>query len=207
MLGRMPIAECGERLVKLRSGCNGIFVDMEETSRKAQELPKGQCKVRATVALMLRKAQEHLPEGMHLKIIDGFRPLIAQKKIYLHHFRKFKRERHIGDEEAGKITDSWVSNPWKNVPPHSTGGTVDLTIADDEGNDLDMGSPVNSVSRRSLTRSRDISAKARRNRRLLIEAMTGAGFVNYENEWWHWSYGDRRWAVAKHKKAAIYGTR
>jgi len=35
--------------------------------------------------------------------------------------------------------------------------------------------------------------------------MTVAGFVNYPTEWWHWSYGDRYWAYATHRSAAIYG--
>jgi D-alanyl-D-alanine dipeptidase len=35
--------------------------------------------------------------------------------------------------------------------------------------------------------------------------MTGAGFVNYPSEWWHWSYGDRYWAVVTGEPHAIYG--
>jgi zinc D-Ala-D-Ala dipeptidase len=205
LIKRMPIKECGERLVKLRSGRNGIFVDMEEMSRKAQGLPLGQCYVRKAVAVKLIKAQSYLPKGMHLKIIDGFRPISAQKRIYLYYFRKFKREKKMSKDALEAITDDWVSNPWKGVPPHSTGGTVDLTILDKEGMELDMGSLVNSTEDVSATNSRNISKEGRRNRRLLINIMTKSGFVNYMQEWWHWSYGDRRWAVAKRKGAAIYG--
>jgi D-alanyl-D-alanine dipeptidase len=35
--------------------------------------------------------------------------------------------------------------------------------------------------------------------------MTGAGFVNYPYEWWHYSYGDRYWAFVKGTRPAIYG--
>jgi hypothetical protein len=31
------------------------------------------------------------------------------------------------------------------------------------------------------------------------------GFVNYPTEWWHWSYGDRYWALATGAPAACYG--
>jgi hypothetical protein len=34
----------------------------------------------------------------------------------------------------------------------------------------------------------------RANRRRLADALTAVGFVNYPEEWWHFSYGDRLWA-------------
>lgn len=35
--------------------------------------------------------------------------------------------------------------------------------------------------------------------------MTAAGFVNYPSEWWHWSYGDRYWAVCEKQPHALFG--
>ncbi|WP_326954540.1 M15 family metallopeptidase [Amycolatopsis sp. NBC_01286] len=40
---------------------------------------------------------------------------------------------------------------------------------------------------------------------LLIGAMSAGGFVNYPSEWWHWSYGDRYWALATETAHAPYG--
>ena len=31
------------------------------------------------------------------------------------------------------------------------------------------------------------------------------GLVNYPTEWWHWSYGDRYWALISGADAALYG--
>jgi zinc D-Ala-D-Ala dipeptidase len=31
------------------------------------------------------------------------------------------------------------------------------------------------------------------------------GLVNYPTEWWHYSYGDRYWALATGAAAALYG--
>jgi D-alanyl-D-alanine dipeptidase len=31
------------------------------------------------------------------------------------------------------------------------------------------------------------------------------GLHQLPTEWWHWSYGDRYWAFAAHRPAAIYG--
>jgi D-alanyl-D-alanine dipeptidase len=39
----------------------------------------------------------------------------------------------------------------------------------------------------------------------LIENLEKAGFVNYPAEWWHWSHGDRYWAVVTKNNFAIYG--
>ena len=50
-----------------------------------------------------------------------------------------------------------------------------------------------------------VAAQARHNRNLLARAMGGAGFVNYPTEWWHWSYGDRYWALISKADSAIYG--
>lgn len=43
-----------------------------------------------------------------------------------------------------------------------------------------------------------------RNRQLLVDVMTSAGFVNYGHDWWHYSYGDRYWAYATGSDTAIY---
>jgi D-alanyl-D-alanine dipeptidase len=50
-----------------------------------------------------------------------------------------------------------------------------------------------------------LSPKARTNRAVLAEAMSTAGFVNYPTEWWHWSYGDRYWALISGEEHAVYG--
>jgi D-alanyl-D-alanine dipeptidase len=31
------------------------------------------------------------------------------------------------------------------------------------------------------------------------------GLVNYPTEWWHWSFGDRYWALLSETGAALYG--
>lgn len=43
----------------------------------------------------------------------------------------------------------------------------------------------------------------RDNRRLLRNAMEGVGFTIHPNEWWHFDYGNLRWARAT-KKSPIY---
>jgi len=57
----------------------------------------------------------------------------------------------------------------------------------------------------AATATTGLSPEAAYNRRLLYDAMSGAGFSNCRDEWWHWSYGDSAWAVRVGAEAAIYG--
>jgi D-alanyl-D-alanine dipeptidase len=71
---------------------------------------------------------------------------------------------------------------------------------------LDMGSPLNEEGPLMRTGADRIPDYAKKNRRMLLSVMEGAGFVNYGHEWWHFSYGDRYWAYVRHERAAIYGS-
>lgn len=57
----------------------------------------------------------------------------------------------------------------------------------------------------SLTSSKVISAQEQENRKIMSDALSKVGFVNYSTEYWHWSYGDRYWAYHKNEPHAIYG--
>lgn len=46
---------------------------------------------------------------------------------------------------------------------------------------------------------------ARSRRGVLGTALTAVGLVNYPTEWWHWSYGDRYWALETGAAVALYG--
>ncbi|WP_369824157.1 hypothetical protein [Anoxybacillus sp. UARK-01] len=39
---------------------------------------------------------------------------------------------------------------------------------------------------------------------MLAHALQPVGFVNDFTEWWHWSYGDRYWAVMTQANQALY---
>jgi D-alanyl-D-alanine dipeptidase len=55
------------------------------------------------------------------------------------------------------------------------------------------------------TYTKNISPKVAKNRQMLIDIMSEAGFSNYPGEWWHWSYGDSAWAVRVGAENAPYG--
>lgn len=105
------------------------------------------------------------------------------------------------------MASRYVSPP--GVAPHSAGAAVDLTLADADGRELDLGTRMNATPEESAgacyTRAENISDGARSHRAVLSTALTAAGLVNYPTEWWHWSYGDRYWALGTGAAAAHYG--
>ena len=77
------------------------------------------------------------------------------------------------------------------------------------GRELDLGTPVDATPEQSggacYFDAHLAGRHARANRELLARVLRGAGLVNYPTEWWHWSYGDRYWALMTGAIAAVYG--
>ena len=201
---KIPAKENGERLVSLREYSKEICIDIDSVSKKYEGLKDEECFVRESIAIMLSKAQSNLHNGIKIKIFDGYRSMKTQKRIYKIVFNEIKSKNHsLSNKELSLETDTWVANP-KTIPPHTTGGAVDVTLLDKNGNEIDMGGKTNSVGEESLTFCQKISEEAKNNRKILIDIMENAGFVNYPGEWWHWCYGDRMWAYYSGKPYAIF---
>ena len=165
-------------------------------------------RVRAGLAARLRQAARELPRGVHLKFIEGYRPLELQRRYFDSYLHSLREGSPGSDEEQLRmLTSRYVSPP--EIAPHSAGAAIDLTLCSDDGTELDLGTPVNATPEQSggacYTQHPSVRGEARRNRAVLAEALHAAGFVNYPTEWWHWSYGDRYWAMATGASSAIYG--
>lgn len=204
-LMRMPIKDNGEKLVSIEKICPtirmGIAQYIVRMGEKYVDLAK---QVREEAALKLCKAESYLPKGCHLLIICGFRPLDLQKKEYLAMFNKVKKENPDWDDKKVKEETDMRVAPVEIVPPHSTGGAIDLSIVDENGKELCTGTNVDEFTEKTPIDSKKLSSEERENRKMFSQAMTKAGFINYPPEWWHWSYGDRYWAAASKKKYSIY---
>ncbi|MER7458215.1 M15 family metallopeptidase [Micromonospora sp. NPDC126480] len=198
----VPSSDDGDPLIDLRE-----LPELRLDGRAAD--PDGAyARVRRGVAERLLAAQRALPAGLRLLVIEGYRPYQAQLDIFLG-YRDELRSRYPewSAERLHRETTKFVSPV--EVAPHSTGGAVDLTLCDADGTELDLGTAVDATPEASanacFTAARHIPAAARRNRRLLAGALRGAGLVNYPTEWWHWSYGDRYWALLTGATHTRYG--
>lgn len=168
----------------------------------------------------LLKASEHLPKGCRFVIFDGWRPLSLQEDL----FEQYKKELadsnpELNDTALSEATARFVARPDRNLAspsPHSTGGAVDLSIADAGGKLLHMGTGFDDTSERSKTTYfekrvadgetlSETEEQALRNRRLLFHIMSATGFTNYPDEWWHFDYGNQNWALISGAGRAVYG--
>jgi D-alanyl-D-alanine dipeptidase len=198
----IPVAENGEPLVDARE-VRALRVDPRQADRDGSY-----AHVRADVLRRLLLAQRALPDGVRLLIVEGFRPPRLQS-TYFDSYADEMRLANTGasEDRIRELTSAYISPP--EVAPHVSGGAVDLTLCTEDGVELSLGTEVNATPEESdggcRTAAVNISAESRTNRRLMGDAMTAAGFVNYPTEWWHWSYGDRYWALLTGAPAARYG--
>ena len=158
--------------------------------------------LRKEAADRLLHAATFLPKGYAFKIFDAWRPYAVQKSLYDEYFEKVKAETPtLTEEEWHAKAKTFVSFPDKSKKfayVHSSGGAVDLTVVDERGRELDMGTGFDDFSPLAATcalEEREWDNEAKENRRILYHAMTKAGFTNYPAEWWHYDYGDIFWGA------------
>jgi D-alanyl-D-alanine dipeptidase len=194
--------ECGEPLVDLRE-TPGLRID-----RRQADADGSYAHLRLGAQRRLLQAQSLLPAGVRFLVVEGYRPPGLQRR-YFEQYAATLRAAHpdAGPDRIRELASAYISPP--EVAPHVSGGAVDLTLCTADGTELPLGTEVNATPEESAgacrTGAPNIGAEARANRALLGRALATAGFVNYPTEWWHWSYGDRYWALLSGAPAARYG--
>ncbi|MCM2515825.1 D-alanyl-D-alanine carboxypeptidase family protein, partial [Streptomyces griseoincarnatus] len=197
----IPVRECGEPLVDVRD--HGFRVD----PRKHDPLGAF-AHVREGVLARLEHARSLLPAGTDLLFIEGYRPLALQQR-YFTEYRDELAAAHPDwtPEQLHQGASRYVSPP--EIAPHSAGAAVDVTLVDQDGHELDLGTRVNASPEESdgacFTHAPNLSDLARHHRTLLLTAMEGAGFTNYGTEFWHFSVADRYDALMRQEPHARYG--
>ena len=138
--------------------------------------------LKTMAAQKLRRAihllQKEKP-GYRFVIFDAARPLYAQARL---------RETVVGTPFR-----DYVSNP-KYGSVHNFGYALDLTIADENGNFLDMGTDFDSFEARAGEKGEveallkgTLTENQIANRCLLKSIMKKAGFLPLNSEWWHFN--------------------
>jgi len=196
----IPVEDVGEPLVDLR-GLFAVDTRLADDEGAFAHLREG-------LVTRLQEAQGRLPDGYRLLIVEGYRPPVLQRR----YFEEYKDELRatypeMSPDELHVAASRYVSPI--EVAPHTAGAAVDLTLCTEDGTELDMGTPVNATPEQSdgacYTAAPGIAPEARRHREILGAALRSAGLVNYPTEWWHWSYGDRYWAMTTGAPTALYG--
>lgn len=135
----------------------------------------------------LVKASRYLREanpGLRLIVYDAARPMSVQQRMW--------------NKVKGTAQQNYVSNPANGGGLHNYGLAVDVSIIDEKGDTLPMGTRVDALTPLSnidkeeqLVKEGKISSEAAANRATLRMAMQKAGFRPLRSEWWHFNYTTR----------------
>lgn len=137
---------------------------------KAQVYDCAQCYLRfKTVKALVRANKKFMKKGLRIKLFDCYRPLDIQKKM----FALVPNPEYVADPKKGSI--------------HNRGGAVDLTLVDENGVELDMGTGFDHFGPEAAHGYEKLPEQVLENRRLLRNTMTGLGFRIFESEWWHYN--------------------
>lgn len=125
-------------------------------------------------------------------VLDALRPQRVQQQLW--------------DALAGTGLQMYLANPARGSI-HSYGMALDITLLDEAGRELDMGTGFDDMTDLSHPALEEgflvagaLSDAQVANRRLLREAMLEAGFFGINTEWWHFDCGDRELVRASYRR-------
>jgi D-alanyl-D-alanine dipeptidase len=121
--------------------------------------------------------------GARVLVLDALRPQRVQQELW--------------DALAGTDLQMYLADPSRGSI-HSYGMALDITILDENGDELDMGTGFDDMTELShpaleegFLKHGELTQQQVNNRALLRAAMFQAGFVGINTEWWHFDCGDR----------------
>lgn len=131
--------------------------------------------LRREAAAALSRVQRALrSQGLGIKVFDGYRPVRATLAMV-------EWTQRVNRPDL--LTDGYIASRSR----HNLGLAIDCTLIDlATGRELDMGTPFDTFS--AAAHTANASGQAALNRQRLKSAMENEGFVNYDQEWWHFSY-------------------
>jgi D-alanyl-D-alanine dipeptidase len=132
-------------------------------------------------------ARDLAPRGLHVKVFDCYRPTRAVAN-FVRWARDLKDTAGKGEfypnvDKRTLFRDGYIASQ----SGHSRGATIDMTLAKDDGTELDMGTPFDFFSPKSWPADPTVTPEQHANRMLLANAMRRRGFRPYDREWWHFT--------------------
>jgi D-alanyl-D-alanine dipeptidase len=217
---KIPIIECNEPLVRIPLELFAVETPHPYEKLGANYGGYSPYFLRETVVEKLIEAQHYLQllnPGWYIQIFDAYRPVAVQQFMVDYSFAQALQERgliaaNLSIQEQEEIWQAvyeiWAvpSLDMNTPPPHSTGAAVDITLVNDNGEIVNMGSPIDEMSERSHPDYFvNQNPEYHHYRQLLNDVMLQAGFQRNPREWWHFSFGDQMWAWLSNNSTARYG--
>ena len=132
-------------------------------------------------------ARDLKPRGLVIKVFDCYRPVRAVAN-FIRWARDLrdqaaKAEFYPDVDKRTLFRDGYIASR----SGHSRGSTLDLTLAQADGAELDMGTHFDFFSPKSWPADPTVTPTQHANRMLLAAAMARRGFRPYDREWWHFT--------------------
>lgn len=162
-------------LVEVKTVIPDLVVDLryatEQNFLKHRVYPKdARCLLRRETVEKLKVAADALrKQGYRLRVYDCYRPLSVQWEMW----KIFPKPGYVADPHHG-------SN-------HNRGTAVDLTLADANGDEVEMPTGFDNFTRAAHHGYSGATEAATKHRELLRETMEAAGFTRIRMEWWHYN--------------------
>lgn len=210
---QIPILECGEPLVPIPLEIFAVESPHPYQKLGATYAERSPYHLRQSVLNSLLQAQVQLQKlysGWRIQIFDAYRPVAVQQFMVDYTFAEVV---HAQGLTSAQLTAAQRTVIWEQVyqiwavpsleancpPPHSTGGAVDITLVDDTGTPVNMGSAIDELSPASRPDyyANSIAPGEQQynfHRQLLRDVMRHSGFQRHPGEWWHFCLGDQMWA-------------
>lgn len=136
--------------------------------------------LKTNTAQKLIEANEEFYElGYRIKILDAYRP---------HRYQYDLRE---AAAEINPATQGFIANP-ATGSHHNRGASVDITLTDLEGRELDMPTEYDFFGPEASITYNGCTEEQKNNRELLGTIMEKHGFRRISSEWWHFDDVDFR---------------
>ncbi|PCI19579.1 dipeptidase [Candidatus Wolfebacteria bacterium] len=203
-----------KRKILTRDEINRVeVVDNDESLVEIEETEKLKLSTKRTsiyfnrrqVVEMLYEAADHLFKDYMLVLSEGYRSLKRQTVLWEKTLLRIREKSpNLSEDEIRRRARMLIAEPTKLGPPHSTGGAVDVMLAYSDGTEVEMGGEIGKSGGKTWTASDGLTEEEEKNRKILLDVMEQAGFINYPGEWWHYSYGDRMWAAYTGSDTCFY---
>ena len=163
---------------------SGIVLDIRYattnnfTEKQIYDCPR--CFMRPEIAdklIRLNKEIQHKYQ-YKLKVFDCYRPRPAQQKLW------------------DIVPDSMYVAPPSKGSMHNRGIAIDLTLVNENGEELEMGTAYDFFGRAAHTDYFDLPKNILENRALLQDLMNSIGFKKIQSEWWHFSCEEQMYPLS-----------
>jgi D-alanyl-D-alanine dipeptidase len=160
--------------VNLKTFSADFYYDMkyatENNFLNAKVYNCDECYLRySTVKYLIEANSKFMRKGFKIKLFDCYRPLTVQKKMW----QILPNPKYVANPAKGSI--------------HNRGGAVDITLVDEQGNEVDMGTAFDYFGNESSHLYENLSDEVIKNRKFLKKIMLKSNFKSFDSEWWHYN--------------------